>query len=138
MLRATPVRFTKNPKVMADKSEMKRPEANNLGNVALTISAAFLSSRTLNIVGDTTTEKNNSIPSKIELSTIVITTVFLILFVSIFGYIYKIRELFLKPLTDFHHIMLEQKFSNFYFPTKQVTAVFIYQKNYNTFCLILT
>ena len=91
MLRATPVRFTKNPKVMADKSEMKRPEANNLGNVALTISAAFLSSRTLNIVGDTTTEKNTSIPSKIELSTIVITTVFLIFFVSIFGYIYKIR-----------------------------------------------
>ena len=42
MLRVTPVRFIKNPQVMADKSEMKKPEANSLGNVARTISAAFL------------------------------------------------------------------------------------------------
>ena len=42
MLRATPVIFMNNPQVMADKSEMKRPEANSLGNIARTISAAFL------------------------------------------------------------------------------------------------
>jgi hypothetical protein len=41
-LRATPVIFINNPQVMAEKSEMKRPEAKSLGNVARTTSAAFL------------------------------------------------------------------------------------------------
>ena len=91
MLRATPAIFMTNPQVIADKSEMKRPEANSLGNVARTIRAAFLWSRTLNIVGDTTAEKNNRIPSKIELSTIIITIVFPIFFVFIFGYIIDLR-----------------------------------------------
>ena len=90
-LRATPRIFINKPQAMADKSEMKRPEANSLGNVARTIRAAFLWSRTLNIVGDTTAEKNNRIPSKIELSTIIITIVFPIFFVFIFGYIIDLR-----------------------------------------------